>query len=119
MFSNKGHLLAVSYGSTISVVSVFTFVVVHTLIGHNGLIQSLAWGRDDLHVVSAGVDGAIYQWDIFTGKRTNEVVQKGVEYRGVATMQNGNVFAITNLGALREICKSEIVGGRLITNVLQ
>lgn len=113
-FSNKGHLLAVSYGTTIAIVSVFTFVVVQTLVGHNGLILSLTWCEDDLHLVSAGVDGAIYQWDIFTGKRTNEVVQKGIEYRGVVALQNNNVFAITNSGALREICKSEIVRNILL-----
>lgn len=111
VFSNKGHLLAASYGTRISIVSVFTFDVLQTLVGHNGLILSLSWCEDDLHLVSAGgEDGAIYQWDIFTGKRTNEVVQKGIEYRGVVTLQNNNLFAITNSGALREIGGSEIVG---------
>lgn len=109
VFSNKGHLLAASYGTKISIVSVFTFDVLQTLVGHNGLILSMSWCEDDLSLVSAGVDGAIYQWDIFSGKRTNEVVQKGIEYRGVATLQN-NIFAITNSGALREIVGSEIVG---------
>lgn len=108
-FSNKGHLLAVSYDTTIAIVSVFTFDVLQTLIGHNGLILSLSWCADDFYLVSAGIDGAIYQWDINTGKRTNEVVQKGIQYRGVVTMQNNNIFAITNSGALREICKSEVV----------
>lgn len=108
VFSNNGHLLAVSYGTTIAIVSVFTFNVVQTLIGHNGMVLSMSWCEDDLHLISAGVDGAIYQWDIFSGKRTNEVVQKGIEYRGVVSQSN-NVFAITNTGALREICKSEIV----------
>lgn len=109
VFSTKGHLLAVSYDTTIAIVSVFTFDILQTLIGHNGLILSLSWCFDDFHLVSAGVDGAIYEWDINTGKRTNEVVQKGIQYRGVVTMQNNNMFAITNSGVLREICKSELV----------
>lgn len=112
VFSNKGHLLAVAYDTTIAIISVFTFDVLQTLIGHNGRILSLSWCTDDFHLVSAGVDGAIYQWNISTGKRTNEVVQKGIQYRGVVTMQNNNIFAITNSGALREICRSEIVSLR-------
>lgn len=110
VFSHRGHMLAVSFGNTIQIVSVFSFDVIQTLKSHNGKILSLVWCYDDIHFLSAGEDGAIYEWNAITGERINEVVQKEIQYRSLAVTNDlSAVYAITNTGVLREICKSEIV----------
>nr|XP_029708990.1 cilia- and flagella-associated protein 57-like [Aedes albopictus] len=108
-FSNRGHLLAAAHGKVISLISIFTFDVVQTLKGHNGTILSLSWSTDDLSLASGGNDGAIYKWNVVTGERMEEIVQKGIHYRSLALASDANsVFAITNTGLIREMCKSDI-----------
>jgi cilia- and flagella-associated protein 57 len=78
--------------------------------GHNGKIISVTWSNDDKYLVSAGVEGAIYQWDVANGTRYNEVIQKGTEYRELALSNDAqNIIAVTNTGYLREMVNSNIV----------
>ena len=44
--------------------------------GHNGKVKSLAWLPDDTKLVSAGVDGAVYEWKLKDFKRSKENVLK-------------------------------------------
>lgn len=61
-------------------------------------------------MVSSGKEGSIYEWDTLSGKRINEIVQKGVEYRCLALSNDASsIFAITNNGILREIVKSDVI----------
>ncbi|XP_065072592.1 cilia- and flagella-associated protein 57 [Ochlerotatus camptorhynchus] len=108
-FSNHGHLLAAAHGNIISLICIFTFSVIQTLKGHNGTILSLSWSTDDLFLASGGNDGAIYKWNVVTGERMEEIVQKGIHYRSLSLTSDANsVFAITNTGLIREMCKSDI-----------
>lgn len=68
--------MAAAYNNLIAVISVFTFDTLHTLKGHNESILSLAFSADDRYLFSGGEDGAVYQWDMETGERVHEVVQK-------------------------------------------
>uniref|UniRef100_A0A6E8VUB9 Uncharacterized protein n=1 Tax=Anopheles coluzzii TaxID=1518534 RepID=A0A6E8VUB9_ANOCL len=108
-FSNQGHLLAAAHGKMITLICIFTFEVVQSLKGHNGSILSLAWSTDDAVLVSGGNDGAIYKWNVVTGERLEEVVQKGIHYRSIAlTSDAHSVYSITNTGLIREVAKSDI-----------
>ncbi|XP_035778469.1 cilia- and flagella-associated protein 57-like [Anopheles albimanus] len=108
-FSNQGHLLAAAHGKTITLICIFTFEVVQTLKGHNGSILSLSWSTDDAILASGGNDGAIYKWNVVTGERLEEVVQKGIQYRSLAlTSDAQSVYSITNTGLIREVAKSDI-----------
>lgn len=109
-FSSQGHLLAAAHGKVISLICIFTFEVTRTLKGHNGSILSLSWSTDDSVLASGGDDGAIYKWSTVTGERIEEIVQKGIHYRSLSlTNDSHSVFAITNTGLIREMCKSDIV----------
>ena len=44
--------------------------------GHNGKVKSVAWLPDDTKLVSAGVDGAVYEWRLKDFKRSKENVLK-------------------------------------------
>uniref|UniRef100_A0A336LBT2 CSON008297 protein n=1 Tax=Culicoides sonorensis TaxID=179676 RepID=A0A336LBT2_CULSO len=109
-FSHQGHLLAAAHGKIIVIIAIFTFEIIHVLKGHNGNILSLVWSQNDSKLVSSGKEGSIYEWDTLSGKRINEIVQKGVEYRCLALSNDAtSIFAITNNGILREIVKSDVI----------
>lgn len=110
VFSHEGHMLACAYDNLVRVVSVFSFGVIRTFRGHRGEILGLTWSSDDEFIVSCGNDGAVYEWELSTGTRTNECIQKGTEYRSVAlTKDIVSTYAVTDTGVLREISKSDIV----------
>ena len=52
----------------------------HQLRGHNGKVQSLWWAQDDTKLLSAGLGGAIYQWDLKSAKRKVKYVRKGTKF---------------------------------------
>ena len=55
-------------------------------------VRSLAWSFDDCHLLSAGVDGAIYEWELKSLKRVRENVIKGCMYSGVASVKDSPTF---------------------------
>lgn len=107
-FSNKGHLLAAGCEKIIAIICVFTFETIMTLKGHNGIL-SLAWSTDDRFLVSSGKEGSVYEWDVVTGERVNELVQKGTHYKSLAVSSDQNyIIGVTHTAYLREIAKSQL-----------
>lgn len=41
-------------------------------------MRSLWWSSDDSMLVTAGADGAVYEWRVLEGRRTRDHVQKGL-----------------------------------------
>ncbi|RLN97001.1 hypothetical protein BBJ28_00009119, partial [Nothophytophthora sp. Chile5] len=94
-FSTGGHLFAAVNGNTIQVFSLLTGELVATLRGHNGKVRSLFWNADDSGLVSAGLDGAVYHWDLDEAKREAEFVQKGVPYYSALCNREGTaIYAV-------------------------
>lgn len=87
----------------------FSFDVIQTLKGHCGNVLNVSWSKDDKRLVSCGNDGAIYEWEIETGKRCGESVQKDLIYTSVALTAENVIYASANNGVFREIFESEIV----------
>ncbi|XP_053965666.1 cilia- and flagella-associated protein 57 [Anastrepha ludens] len=110
-YSNYGHFMAAAYDNIISITSVYNLDIVRQLKGHNGTVLSIAWSATDKYLISGGAEGAIYQWDVETGARVQEIVQKGTEYRSVCCTFNEplSIYAATNFGVLREFNNSEVV----------
>ncbi|KAG7387905.1 Cilia- and flagella-associated protein 57 [Phytophthora pseudosyringae] len=103
-FSTGGHLFAAVNGNTIQVFSLFTGELVATLRGHNGKVRSLFWNADDSSIVSAGLDGAVYHWDLDGAKREAEFVQKGVSYYSALCNREGTaIYAVGGDRLLKEI----------------
>ena len=46
-------------------------------------MRSVHWSPDDAHIVSAGRDGAVYEWRLKDFKREKENVLKGCNYTSV------------------------------------
>jgi hypothetical protein len=59
------------------------------------LLSSIDRSDDDLRLITAGGDGAVYVWDVESGKMLYEHTTKGCNHSCVAAMGDGNtVFVI-------------------------
>lgn len=47
----------------IALYATYTHELLGTLRGHTGLIRAVSWAADETFLVSAGLDGAVYQVD--------------------------------------------------------
>ena len=48
-------------------------------------VRSLWWSPDDATLITAGVDGAVYEWRVQEGRRARDFVQKGWSYTAVVS----------------------------------
>ncbi|XP_055921379.1 cilia- and flagella-associated protein 57-like [Eupeodes corollae] len=109
-FSYSGHLMATAYENNIAITSVFTLDTLRIMKGHSGSVLTLAWARNDKSVISGGSDGAVYQWDIETGARLQEVIQPGLEFYSLCVPNDPECFyAASNTGIIMEIKNSKIL----------
>ena len=86
--------------------------------GHNGKVRSIHWAADDSKIITAGMDGAIYDWSLKdlmqpngAGiKRDGEIVTKTTAYSCAITSPDGKtIYAVGSDRTLKEICDSQIV----------
>ncbi|OCT84882.1 cilia- and flagella-associated protein 57 [Xenopus laevis] len=109
-FSHGGHLFAAVNGNVIHIYSTSTFESITNLKGHNGKVRSVAWSSDDSKLVSCGLDGAVYEWNILLGKRESECVLKSCSYSSVAMSSDAKtIFAVGSDQTLKEISDSQIM----------
>ena len=108
-FSNGGHLFAAVHGNVIQLYATYTFENVGNLKGHNGKVRSIVWSQDDSKIISCGVDGAVYEWSVYTSKRDGESVLKTCSYTCAAVSPDGGTtFAVGSDKTLKEISDSQI-----------
>ncbi|CEM35943.1 unnamed protein product [Vitrella brassicaformis CCMP3155] len=80
-FSNGGQYFAAANSNTIQVYKTYTCDIVANLRGHNSKVRSICWTADDMSIVSAGMDGAVYEYNIAQeGRRVSDWVQKGTSF---------------------------------------
>lgn len=66
-------------------------------------VRSIYWSPDDTKLVSAGMDGAVYEWTMKDCKREKEHVLKGCNYTCVvSTPDDHSVFAVGSDKKLKE-----------------
>ncbi|PRW57644.1 Cilia- and flagella-associated 57 [Chlorella sorokiniana] len=85
-FSNGGQYFSAVNGNTVHVFDTYTCASLVVLRGHNGKVRGLWWSPDDATLITAGVDGAVYEWRVQEGRRARDFVQKGWSYTAVAGM---------------------------------
>ncbi|KAF7711547.1 cilia- and flagella-associated protein 57-like isoform X1 [Silurus meridionalis] len=78
------------------------------LSGHTNQVQSVKWCSDDRHLVSCGLDGVVYLWNLLTGnyeirKETNLIIADMT----LSTV-TGNVFVVDRF-SVKEICDGKII----------
>eukprot|EP00795_Rhopilema_esculentum_P004667 gene4667-20951_t len=110
LFSNGGHLFAAVHGNVIQLYSSTTFENVGNLKGHNGKVRCIRWTQDDSKLISCGMDGAVYEWNIGSQKREGESVLKSCSYTCVAVSPDAKtVFAVGSDRTLKEITDNQIL----------
>ena len=48
-------------------------------------VRGLWWSADDSMLLTAGIDGAVYEWRVLEGRRARDFVQKGWNYTCVVS----------------------------------
>ncbi|XP_046473446.1 cilia- and flagella-associated protein 57 [Neodiprion pinetum] len=109
-FSYNGHLFAAVNGNIIQVYTTIGFRNLFVLKGHTGRIEGMTWSQSDLKLISVGLEGAIYEWDMTTGQRCAEVILKGIVLSSVVNTADGvTSFCIGSDNQLREIKDSTVM----------
>ncbi|XP_021796068.1 cilia- and flagella-associated protein 57 isoform X4 [Papio anubis] len=109
-FSNGGHLFAAVSGNVIHVYTTTNLENISSLKGHTGKIRSIVWNADDSKLISGGTDGAVYEWNLSTGKRETECVLKSCSYNCVTVSPDAKIiFAVGSDHTLKEIADSSIL----------
>ncbi|XP_037599098.1 cilia- and flagella-associated protein 57 isoform X4 [Cebus imitator] len=109
-FSNGGHLFAAVNGNVIHIYTTTNLENILSLKGHTGKIRSVVWNADDSKLISGGTDGAVYEWNLSTGKRETECVLKSCSYNCVTISPDAKIiFAVGTDYTLKEIADSSIL----------
>ena len=70
----------------------------------------MCWSDDDLKLVSCADNGSVYEWNISSGERTNEVVVKTCSFSYLTLSPDTNtIYAVGSDKTLKQICQSRIV----------
>jgi WD40 repeat protein len=83
---------------------------INSLRGHSSKVRSIFWTHDDSKLVSAGMDGAVYEWKIKEMKRDGDRdnVLKSCQYTSVVCSNDArSIFAVGSDKKLKEISDSQ------------
>ncbi|XP_011306026.1 cilia- and flagella-associated protein 57 [Fopius arisanus] len=111
-FSNGGNFFAAVNANIIHVYTTIDFSSKFLLKGHTGKISHIVWSQHDFKLISAGLDGGIYTWDMTTGTRIGEIILKNVSINGVGlTADASSIYCIVNheINKIYEIKEDAIV----------
>jgi WD40 repeat protein len=109
-FSNGGQYFAAVNGNTIQVFSSWTFALISTMKGHIGKVRSIYWTEDDLSLVTSGMDGAIYEWNVLDGRRKSEnVLKSNSYYSAVFDSASNQMYGVGSDSTLKVIQDSQII----------
>lgn len=109
LFSHGGHLLVASLKDTIHVYHTVTFHTIHVLKGHQGEVTSIQWSLDDLKLVSCANNGSVYEWDMATGERVQEVVVKTCSFSYLAlSPDSGTTYAVGTDRTVKQMARSAV-----------
>ena len=122
-FSNGGQYFAAVNGNTIQLYNTYTCENIGTLRGHNGKVRSVFWVADDTRLISAGMDGAVYEWRLKDFRREKENVLKGCNYTCIIAAGDSHSIAIGSDLKLKEFDDAaqiikEYDAGTLLTQIV-
>eukprot|EP01063_Lacrimia_lanifica_P035883 TRINITY_DN695_c0_g2_i1.p1 TRINITY_DN695_c0_g2~~TRINITY_DN695_c0_g2_i1.p1 ORF type:complete len:1359 (+),score=645.67 TRINITY_DN695_c0_g2_i1:82-4158(+) len=70
-FSNGGQYFAAVVVNRIYIFNAYSFEPMGHLPDHSSVVKSFCWSRNDQLIISAGFEGAIYEWNVQTCKRND------------------------------------------------
>ena len=94
------------YGATIGIHNTWSFETKGYLKGHTGKIRSLCWSTDDTKLVTCGIDGNIFTWNVRTMSREGEITCQGTLFSSVCyDIESKYAYAVGSDGAIK-VCAS-------------
>ena len=73
-------------------------------------VRQVIWSQDDSKMISCGMDGAVYEWNVTSYKREGESVLKSCSYTSVTVSPDSRTtFAVGSDRTLKEICDSQVI----------
>ena len=122
-FSNGGHIFAAVNGDKIHIYSTYSGELLSILRGHNQKIRSLYFNLNDTSLVSAGAEGAVYEWSMFSFSRIQEHVNRQCPLNTAIITKDHKIYCTGNTPLLNEIMDSQLekemdTGGMEITRLI-
>lgn len=69
----------------------------------------MVWAPLDLKVVTCGLEGAVYEWDVATGQRIGEVITKSCSCSDICVSTDGKItYSVGSDGYIKEITASQV-----------
>ena len=73
-------------------------------------VRQVIWSQEDSKIISCGMDGAVYEWNVTSYKREGESVLKSCSYTSVSVSPDSRTtFAVGSDRTLKEICDSQVI----------
>jgi len=107
-FSHGGWAFAAVNGGLIQIYATYTAEPLAVFRGHTGVVKSLYWSLDDTSIISAGVDGAVYERKLNQTQRASEYVEKTVRFTSALCTEDGKIYAVGNDKILKEITERSL-----------
>jgi len=79
-YSHAGHKVAIATGVHVFIYRALDFALLQHLAGNNGLIHGLEWSSTDDVVATCNGEGAIIAWELSSGNKIYNHVDRGVEF---------------------------------------
>lgn len=109
-FSHGGHLFAAVNGNIVQVYTTIGFVSFFILKGHTSRVKALLWSQTDTKLLTLGTEGAIYQWDMSTGRRSAEIILRDHNLYDTVLSANELVsYCIADDSIIREIKDNVVI----------
>eukprot|EP00668_Euglena_longa_P001720 GGOE01002026.1.p1 GENE.GGOE01002026.1~~GGOE01002026.1.p1 ORF type:complete len:1332 (+),score=571.64 GGOE01002026.1:60-4055(+) len=103
-FSNGGQYFAAVVVNRILIFSTYTFDCLGSLQGHSSMVKSICWTKNDTGLVSAGFEGAIYEWKVEGMKRedADDNIMKSTAYSCLCYDDNTGMIAAVGCNKVQE-----------------
>ncbi|KAI9207648.1 WD40-repeat-containing domain protein, partial [Polychytrium aggregatum] len=117
-FSTGGQYFAAAHGNAIQLYNTWNFENIGNLKGHSGKVRTIAFTSDDSRIITASIDGTIFEWSLrdvygFNGigiKKESESTVKNCSYTSVVTSPDGrSAYAVGSDKIIKEIMEGQLL----------
>lgn len=104
-FSHGGQYFVAANNNSVQVYTTYSNVMIASLRGHTNRVTSIAWKPDDKKLVTCGLDGSIFTWQIKTGQKDADAfMAPRSQFHGVVVTNDMTSMFVTSSGRhLKEI----------------
>eukprot|EP00906_Rhabdomonas_costata_P011478 RCo016356 len=103
-FSPGGQYFAAVVVNRIQIYNAYSFELLGSLQGHSSMVKSICWTKNDQGIVSAGFEGAVYEWKLEGMKRedADDNVVKSVAYSSLCFDDTTGMIAAVGTSKVTE-----------------